>query len=100
MKPVEPNRTPTSQKALQRLRQLTSVCVFVTALLVTLAPFADAVVLSSLRGVVHDPDHRAVADARVTVKSVSSDFAQTLTTGPDGTFETATVPIGEYQVTV
>jgi TonB dependent receptor/Carboxypeptidase regulatory-like domain/TonB-dependent Receptor Plug Domain len=69
-------------------------------LLVTLAPFAEAVVLSSLRGIVHDPDHRPVANARVTVTSVSSDFVQALTTAPDGTFETVTVPIGEYQVTV
>ena len=73
--------------------------MLIPALLI-FTPFAKAVVLSSLRGIVHDPDHRPVADARVTVKSVSSDFVQTLRTGPEGTFETTTIPIGEYQVTV
>ena len=70
------------------------------AVMLVLAPFAWAVVLSSLRGIVHDPDHRPVASARITVKSTSSDYLQTLSTGADGTFETVTLPIGEYQVTV
>jgi outer membrane receptor for ferrienterochelin and colicin len=77
-------------------RSLRRLCVGMLAL----APLGWAVVLSSIRGVVHDPDHRPIANARVTVKSRSSDFAQTLTTGPDGAFETVTVPVGEYQVTV
>ncbi|MBV8828088.1 MAG: TonB-dependent receptor [Acidobacteriaceae bacterium] len=72
----------------------------IAALLLILAPLGWAVVVNSVRGIVHDPDHRPVADARVIVKSTSSDYVQTLTTGPDGAFETATVPIGEYQVTV
>ena len=75
-----------------------SLCILVALLVIT--PFARAVVLSSIRGIVHDPDHRPVTEAQVTIKSTSSDYAQTLTTGPDGTFTTATVPIGEYQVTV
>jgi outer membrane receptor protein involved in Fe transport len=73
---------------------------YLSVVLLAIAPFAWAVVLSSLRGVVHDPDHRPVAGARVDVRSASSDFAQTLATGPDGSFESVTLPIGEYQVTV
>ncbi|HEY1949082.1 MAG TPA: TonB-dependent receptor, partial [Bryobacteraceae bacterium] len=34
------------------------------------------------------------------MKSTNSDYSQTLTTGPDGAFETVTVPLGEYEVTV
>jgi outer membrane receptor for ferrienterochelin and colicin len=64
------------------------------------ASLATAVVFSSIRGVVHDPDHRPMANTHVTVKSTTSDFTQTVTTGPDGTFEILTVPVGEYQVTV
>ncbi|HYK62487.1 MAG TPA: TonB-dependent receptor [Bryobacteraceae bacterium] len=63
------------------------------------AAFVFAVVFGSIRGVVHDPDHRPVPGAKVTVKATASEFSQTFTTGPDGAFE-ASVPAGAYQVTV
>jgi outer membrane receptor protein involved in Fe transport len=56
--------------------------------------------LGSIRGIVHDPDHRPVPNAQVAIKAANSDFAQALTTGPDGAFETLTLPIGEYRVSV
>ena len=59
-----------------------------------------ATVFGSLRGVVHDPDHRPVSGARVVLKSASSDYSATLTTDAAGTFETASVPVGAYTVTV
>jgi outer membrane receptor protein involved in Fe transport len=59
-----------------------------------------AVVSGAVRGVVHDPDHRPVVGAQVVVKSTSSDFSQTLSTGPDGYFEATSIPVGVYQVTV
>src|SRR5712692_3831832 len=37
---------------------------------------------------------------RVILKSTNSDYSLSLTTGPDGTFESASVPVGAYQVTV
>jgi hypothetical protein len=59
-----------------------------------------AVVFGSVRGVVHDPDHRPVVGAHVLVKSTTSDFSRTLSTGPDGNFEATSLPVGAYQVTV
>ncbi len=59
-----------------------------------------AVVFGSVRGIVHDPDHRPVANARVTLKSTTSDYSLNLTTAMDGTFESATVPVGAYQASV
>lgn len=59
-----------------------------------------AVVFGAVRGVVHDPDHRPVVGAQVVVKSTSSDFSWTLSTGPDGNFEATSLPIGAYQVLV
>src|SRR5437660_10111371 len=59
-----------------------------------------AAVYGSVRGIVHDPDHRPVANARVTLKSASSDYSLNLTTNLDGSFEAASVPVGAYQVTV
>jgi hypothetical protein len=65
-----------------------------------LAAAVWAATYGSVRGIVHDPDHRPVANAQVTVKSSSSDFSLNLTTNMDGTFESASVPVGAYQVTV
>jgi outer membrane receptor for ferrienterochelin and colicin len=65
-----------------------------------LLPAAWAVVFGSLRGVVHDPDHRPVAGAQVVLRSTSSDYSQTLSTLPDGVFEATSVPVGAYRVTV
>jgi len=59
-----------------------------------------AAVLGSIRGVVHDPDHRPVKGATVVVKSASSDYSQTATTGVDGDFEITAIPVGAYRVTV
>jgi outer membrane receptor for ferrienterochelin and colicin len=70
------------------------------ALAVAFASLALPVVFNSVRGIVHDPDHRPMAGAHVTLKSTKSDYSQTLTTGVDGSFVSVTVPVGEYVVSV
>jgi hypothetical protein len=64
------------------------------------ASIARATIFGSIRGVVHDPQHRPVQDARVTVKSTSSAWTKSETTGANGEFLINVVPIGEYSVTV
>jgi len=59
-----------------------------------------AAVFGTVRGVVHDPDHRPVHRAQVVVKSSTSDFSQNLTTDADGAFEATALPVGSYDVTV
>ncbi|MFN7995460.1 MAG: TonB-dependent receptor [Bryobacteraceae bacterium] len=59
-----------------------------------------AVVFGSVHGIVHDPDHRPVQGAQVTVKSSSSDYSQKVTTGADGTFSATALPVGAYIVSV
>lgn len=59
-----------------------------------------AAVFGTVRGVVHDPDHRPVEGAEVAVKSSTSDYAQKLTTDADGGFEASALPVGAYLVTV
>jgi TonB dependent receptor/Carboxypeptidase regulatory-like domain/TonB-dependent Receptor Plug Domain len=59
-----------------------------------------ATVFGSIRGIVHDPQHRPVPAARVTVKSTSSDWTETVTSDAEGGFLFNLVPIGEYSVTV
>src|SRR5437879_5825912 len=59
-----------------------------------------AAVFGSVRGLVHDPDHRPVLGAEVVVKSNTSDYAQKLATDTDGGFEASALLVGAYLVTV
>lgn len=59
-----------------------------------------AVVYGSVRGIVHDPDHRPVTNAQVLVKSTTSDLSRTVTTDSDGAFEAAALPVGQYRVSI
>src|ERR1035438_9518178 len=77
-------------------RQFGFICVF--AILVPVAIWAAA--FGTLRGVVHDPDHRPVQGAEVEVKSSSSDYTRKLTVDADGGFEATALPVGVYLVTV
>jgi hypothetical protein len=59
-----------------------------------------ATIFGTVRGVVHDPQHRPVADASVKLKSATSDWIQTAQTDQDGAFLFTAVPVGDYQVSV
>jgi hypothetical protein len=59
-----------------------------------------AAVFGTVRGIVHDPDHRPIQGAEVVVKSSNSDYAQKLTTDAGGSFEASALPVGAYLVTV
>jgi TonB dependent receptor/Carboxypeptidase regulatory-like domain/TonB-dependent Receptor Plug Domain len=59
-----------------------------------------AAVLGSVRGIVHDPDHRPVPNAKVLVKAADSEYSQELTTNGEGAFQSSPVPVGAYIVTV
>jgi hypothetical protein len=61
---------------------------------------ALATIFSQVHGIVHDPQHRPIAGARVEVRAAHSDFVQTAVTGQDGSFTLASVPLGDYTVTV
>jgi hypothetical protein len=61
---------------------------------------ALATIFGTVRGIVHDPQHRPVADATVTLKAKSSMYTQTLQTDAEGGFHFDAAPVGEYVVTV
>src|SRR6266446_10951891 len=65
-------------------------------------PFADAgfaTVFGTVRGIVHDPQHRPVPDVTVTLQSKTSSYVQTAPTDANGEFHFDAVPLGEYRVT-
>jgi outer membrane cobalamin receptor len=59
-----------------------------------------ATAVATVRGIVHDPQHRPIADAVVILKAEHSEFTQTARTSAEGEFHFDSVPIGEYRITV
>jgi outer membrane cobalamin receptor len=73
-------------------------CWLLSAALVCL-PLARAAELTAVRGVVHDPQHRPIAGATVTLRAAYSDFVITEKTDTGGEFSSSAVPPGVYVVT-
>jgi Carboxypeptidase regulatory-like domain len=63
-------------------------------------PAAVASVFGSVRGIIHDPQHRPVQNGMVMIKSKSSDWSATVNSDPGGNFNFNAVPLGEYVVSV
>ena len=73
---------------------------WVAAALILSAPVARATIFGSIRGIVHDAQHRPIADAAVTLKSATSAWSATARTDAEGEFKFNAVPLGDYRVTV
>ena len=71
-----------------------------SAIWVLTSATALASIFGSVRGIVHDPQHRPIQGAMVMLKAKSSDWMKNATTDPDGGFVFNAVPIGEYSVSV
>ena len=74
--------------------------ILLFAKFLTFALVAFASVVGSVRGVIHDPQHRPVEDAMVMIKAKNSDWASTVNSDAGGNFVFNAVPLGEYTVTV
>ncbi len=75
---------------------------FVLLLVLSLFPvcIARATVFSQLQGVVHDPQHRPVPAAHITLAAAHSDFEISTDSNSEGAFTLLSVPLGDYTVTV
>lgn len=76
-----------------------SVLVLVTVLLLG-TPCVRATVFAVVRGIVHDPQHRPIAGAQVTLQSANSAFVLHAVTNADGVFNLQQAPIGVYRITI
>ena len=65
-----------------------------------MAAVALATVFATLRGIVHDPQHRPIADAEVVLKAENSVFSQITWTTTEGEFHFEAIPVGAYRITV
>ena len=72
--------------------------IALTLLLMPLAAFAS--IFGSVRGIVHDSQHRPVENAMVMLHSKTSDWSASVTTDATGQFIFNGVALGEYTVTV
>ena len=67
---------------------------------ILIVPNAHASILGSVRGLIHDPQHRAVSGVAVKLHALGSAFEQTTTSNDAGEFVFEQIPIGEYAVDV
>src|SRR6266513_1959831 len=70
--------------------------LFLVLLFAALPAFAT--VFGTVRGIVHDPQHRPVQDVTVTLQAQTSSYVQTAQTDANGEFHFDAVPLGEYRV--
>jgi hypothetical protein len=78
---------------MRRVARLTGVLCFLSAI-------ALASIFGSVRGIVHDPQHRPIQGAHVTLKARNSDWTRSSDSNENGEFDFASVPLGDYSVIV
>ena len=72
---------------------------FLQLFILLVAFHAGATIFGWVRGVAHDPQHRPVAGAQITIASTTSSWKQDAVTDDNGEFLLA-VPIGDYTISV
>ena len=70
--------------------------VFLCLLFVTANSYAT--IFGTVRGLVHDPQHRPVSGASVTIRAENLDWHRSTTTNASGEFRFDAVPVGYYVV--
>ena len=81
-----------------RTRTLHLFASFMAILLVAIA--ANATIFGTVKGIVHDGQHRPIQAATVTLKAANSDYTQTQHSDADGAFTFSAVPLGDYTLSV
>ena len=74
--------------------------LYAFAAILLFATVAFATVFGTVRGIVHDPQHRPVQDSEVVLKDQSSEYTQKTQTDANGEFHFDAVPLGTYTITV
>jgi outer membrane receptor protein involved in Fe transport len=61
---------------------------------------AVATIFGSVSGLIHDPQHRPVQGAHVTLRAADSAWTKSVDSNDSGEFQFDAIPLGEYNVTV
>src|SRR6267143_5669656 len=78
---------------MHRIALLSSVVVLMSCI-------AVATIFGSVRGIIHDPQHRPIQGAMVMLRSKSSEWTKSVHTDANGEFAFNAVPLGDYTVSV
>src|SRR5437867_3085417 len=70
------------------------------AVLLLVAVSASATIFGTVSGLIHDPQHRPVQGAQVTLRASNSAWTKSIASTDDGEFHFEAVPLGEYTVAV
>jgi outer membrane receptor protein involved in Fe transport len=68
--------------------------------LILISTSGFATIFGSVHGLIHDPQHRPVHGAQVTMRAVTSEWKQTVASDDSGEFHFDAIPVGEYKITV
>jgi outer membrane receptor protein involved in Fe transport len=74
--------------------------IFLAVISLALAGNAFATVFGTVRGIVHDPQHRSIGGITMVLSAKDSHFTMTASTDAEGQFHFDAVPLGEYTVAV
>ena len=75
--------------------------ILIFALVLQLGTFlSQATIFGTVRGIVHDPQHRPIEGAQVALRARLSNWLQQAQTNSDGEFTIGAVPAGEYTVRI
>jgi Carboxypeptidase regulatory-like domain/TonB dependent receptor/TonB-dependent Receptor Plug Domain len=91
---------PWEKTTKRSLASVYTICGTAVAVFFLLDAMAFATIFGSVRGIVHDPQHRPIQGAHITLKAQNSDFTQSADSNDNGEFDFSSVPIGNYTVTV
>src|SRR5262249_49349861 len=64
------------------------------------APRIRASIFGTVRGIVHDVQHRPIAGALIELRAAQSDWQRTTVSDADGSFQIDAVPAGKYMLRV
>jgi outer membrane cobalamin receptor len=76
-----------------------ALCLFVVLYLVVVVSISNATIFGTVRGVVHDSQHRPIPYVQITLKAKDSLFTLTTQTDVNGDFHFDAVPVAEYVIT-
>jgi hypothetical protein len=74
--------------------------IFVAVISLALAGRMFATVFGTVRGIVHDPQHRPIGGITVVLSAKDSNYTMTTSTDAEGQFHFDAPPLGEYTVAV
>jgi hypothetical protein len=79
---------------------MTRRIAFLCGVVALMSSMSLATVFGSVRGIIHDPQHRPIQGAMAMLKPKSSEWTKSASTDANGEFAFNAVPLGDYSISV